>query len=211
MSRFQYIGDFKADWPQDIIKNEPMFFNCDVDFCLYNGGPITTAFIAALPLDWKDNGVVIDSRVHMLMPNWYPCIPGWHHDDVARGKNGQPNYKDMPYRAQHVMGLVNGDICPTKFAIGEFNLPLIESGTVYKEWHKAVEKEIGLKTVKEVSAESGRLIQFDWQTFHSGQKAIANGWRWFCRVSRGTDRTKSITNELRRQSQVYLEFPMEGW
>lgn len=38
-----------------------------------------------------------------------------------------------------------------------------------------------------------------------------NGWRWFGRISRNTDRVKTVTNEIRMNAQVYLEFPMEGW
>ena len=42
-------------------------------------------------------------------------------------------------------------------------------------------------------------------------QTVRNGWRWFGRVSRNTDRVKNITNEIRVNAQVYLEFPMEGW
>jgi len=58
---------------------------------------------------------------------------------------------------------------------------------------------------------SNRLVYFDCDTFHTGTKAVKNGWRWFGRVSRNTDRVNKITNEIRKQAQVYLEFPMEGW
>ena len=63
----------------------------------------------------------------------------------------------------------------------------------------------------EYEAESGKYIQFDCNTFHTGVKAVKGGWRWFIRLSRNTDRTKNITNEIRRQVQVYLEEPMAGW
>ena len=46
---------------------------------------------------------------------------------------------------------------------------------------------------------------------HTGQRAISNGWRWFIRLSRNTDRQNKISNEFRRQAQVYLEFPTQGW
>jgi hypothetical protein len=72
-------GEFVADWPAEIIKNEPMFFNCDLNFAFENGGPITEAFIRTLPEDWQDCNPVLDSRVHMLMKGWFPCIPGFHH------------------------------------------------------------------------------------------------------------------------------------
>ena len=41
-------------------------------------------------------------------------------------------------------------------------------------------------------------------------EGVGAGWRWFGRLSRNTDRVRKITNEVRQQAQVYLEFPMEG-
>jgi hypothetical protein len=113
-----------------------------------------------------------------------------------------------------MMGLVNGEVCPTLFALttknGEHELPKVD-GIIYKAWHPIVEKQIedGILTAWE--APSGRYIQFDWQSMHTGQRAVKNGWRWFVRLSRKTARQQTITNEFRRQVQVYLEFPMEGW
>ena len=76
---------------------------------------------------------------------------------------------------------------------------------------KETESRQAENKIQKVSTSSGQLIQFDWQTFHTGTRAISNGWRWFGRVSRKTERTKEITNEIRVNAQVYLEFPMEGW
>lgn len=218
-SKIKIVGEFKADWEADDLKNEPMFFNSDLPFAYRTGGPITRNFIKALPAGWDD--AVIDTRVHMLMPGWYPAIPGWHHDDVPRpivgpGQHfisaGQPDYDNPRYHAEHIMGLVNGDVCPTYFVCGTCNMPAIPEGElIYREWHKRVDMAIANEEVDTYTAESGKLIYFDWQTFHTGQKTKLSGWRWFARVSRNTDRQKQITNEIRNQVQVYMEFPMEGW
>lgn len=214
------IGKFGFNVENEQIKHEPMFFNSDLSFAYNKGNIITKSFIDALPDDWKDN-VVFDSRIHMLMPNWYPSIPGWHHDDVPRpeipvGQHfisaGQPDYETTKYFSEHIMGLVNAEVCPTNFAIGECTMPIVEDGeTVYKKWHLEVERLIRNGTLKLELAEDRTLYYFDWQCFHTGIKAVKNGWRWFGRVSRNTDRVKRITNEIRVNAQVYLEFPMEGW
>lgn len=218
---------FKSDWEDNVIKNEPMFFNCDFSFAYTNGGPITRAFLDALPvkspvdgLNYTEN-IVFDSRVHMLMPGWYPAIPGWHHDDVSRppipvGKHfitaGQPDYDSPRYKSKHIMALVNAGISPTKFALGRCTMPAIPEGElIYRRWHIEIEELVKNKKLMTMDAPNCRLINFDWQTFHTGTKAVKNGWRWFGRVSINTDRVKTITNEIRRNAQVYLEFPMEGW
>lgn len=156
--------------------------------------------------------IVIDSRVHMLMPGWFPCIPGFHHDDVPRsGRNGQPNYFNPEYKSEHILALVNGDICATEFALGEIELPDVTEGIYYKQWHPMVEQAIKDGKLKSWQPKGNAIVYFDWQTFHQGVRATQNGWRWFCRVSWNTDRAKNCTNEIRRQVQVYLEHPMEGW
>jgi hypothetical protein len=197
-----------------------MFFNSDWNFAHENGGEITRAFLGALPPDWREN-IVFDSRVHMLMPGWYPAIPGYHHDDVPRpeipvGQHfataGQPDYDSPRYRSEHILALVNAEICPTKFAIGECTMPAIPEGDlIYRAWHKEVIALVESGDLKLIETPDRQLVYFDCETFHTGDKAVTNGWRWFGRVTRNSDRTKTITNEIRRQVQVYLEFPMEGW
>ncbi len=213
-SRVQNIGSFKSDWTQDEIKNEPMLFNCSYDFADVHGGPITRAFLYRLYdrawCDYSSHDWVIDSRVHMLMPGWYPCIPGMHHDDIPRSTtSGQPNYINPEYKAEHVLGLVNGDIAPTQFAIGKIDLDIPTEGIIYKQWHPKVMQAIEDGTMKSYSAESGVILQFNSESFHQGTMAVAGGWRWFIRVSKNTHRKP--TNEIRKQVQVYLENPMEGW
>jgi hypothetical protein len=203
-------GGFPAeDYSQEDIKNEPMFFNCDLDFAYKHGGEITRDFIYFMPSDWRDSNPVFDSRVHMLMKDWYPCIPGWHHDDIPRNTpTGQPNYENPAYHSEHLLGLVNAEICPTLFI--QDNVIVTEpdiNGRVYQTW----DAEIRSKQYKTYEAESGLYLQFNADTFHTGTKAKEQGWRWFARASRNTDRQRTITNEIRRQVQVYLETPEAGW
>lgn len=206
------LGNKLPAFSQDIIKNEPMFFSCSLDYAYEYGGFPTMKFINSLPTEWKeDPNVILDSRVHMLMEGWYPCIPGWHHDDVPRDReDGQPEYDNPSYRSEHAMALYNGGICPTEFAIGEvsFTEPS-EHQIVYKEWHKEVQQDVEDRVLQLVKAPSEQIIFFNDRTWHQGNKAVNNGWRLFLRVSRNTNR--KITNEIRRQVQVYLEDPTKGW
>jgi hypothetical protein len=219
-SQMRVIGPFASAIENSEIKNEPMFFNCNTDYALAHGGPITAAFFAALPADWHDCPVVFDSRVHMLMPGWFPAIPGFHHDDVPRPSipvghhfvtAGQPDYDNPRYRSEHICGLVNADIAPTNFAIGQCTMPAVPDGLIYRAWHGEVTRLIETGEMESVSAPDRQLVYFDCDDFHQGTKAVDAGWRWFGRISRNTDRVNSVTNEIRRQAQVYLEFPMEGW
>lgn len=210
-SEFTTGKNFDQKFTQDEVKNEPMFFSSSAEFAMEKGGPITKSFIRAFVKERPlVSNIVFDSRVHMLMPGWYPCIPGYHHDDVPRSLDtGQPNYETPEYRAQHCMGLINGEICPTVFAVGKAAFDFPDKGPIYKKWHCDVEKYIKKKQLRELAVPSGKLIHFNSSAFHQGTKAVANGWRWFGRISWDTKRP--VTNEIRRQVQVYLEFPHEGW
>lgn len=205
-----------ARLPDAEVKGEPMFFNSSLGFAYQRGGPITREFLTAFrrslgpEVDLRD--CVFDSRVHMLMKGWFPCIPGFHHDDVPRGDNGQPNYRYPAYRAKHVLGLVNGHICPTEFAVGRVEVSDPEQHPlVYKAWHVEVEEAVRQGTLRSVDAPSGRLVHFDSDAFHQGVRAVADGWRWFGRISWDTERVTHITDETRAQVQVYMENPFEGW
>lgn len=213
-------GRIDKRFEQDMVKNEPMLFNCSTMAAFEKGGPITKAFLAHLPEEWDGVPLVIDSRVHMLMPGWYPCIPGWHHDDVPRVRSdGQPEYEATTDRADHIIMLVNAEIAPTEFAIGEqsFEVPPLGK-TIYEVWHREVEACVEEGALKLEKAESNVLYQFTDRTWHRGVPAVANGWRFFIRASRyynqGGDpiaRRNPRTNEVRKQVQVYMSAENAGW
>lgn len=205
LSRIGKMNEFTTDE----IKNEVMLFNCSGTWAYENGGPLTRNFLDNLGDDLDK--YVVDSRVHMLMPGWYPCIPGWHHDDVPRSlPNGQPNYIDPEYRSKHYIALVGAEVSPTRVAIGKTDLPLLTEN-VYANWNDIVEEKIEHGELKEKVFEDRTIYLMDDQTLHTGQKAQKNGWRFFIRASFDTDRVDKVTNEIRRQVQVYLDAPMAGW
>lgn len=216
-------SSFAQDVGNDEIKNEPMFFNSSLDYAYENGGPITKSFIENLPDFITIKPCVFDSRVHMLMPGWYPAIPGWHHDDVPRppipvGQHfltaGQPNYDTPHYHSSHWLGVVNAHVAPTKFLIGDVILPGVpDGGLIYRKWNEEIEHQLNKNNthLETLSVSDRTIYSFDCDTFHTGIKAVQNGWRWFGRVTINSDRCDTITNEIRRNAQVYLEFPMEGW
>lgn len=215
-SQFQ-LGGRLADWPEEIVKNEPMLFSCDVVNAWDKGGPITRNFLETFfgdNIPFESGDFCVDSRVHMLMPGWWPCIPGWHHDDVPRSRgDGQPNYENPKFYSRHCLALVGGDIAPTEFAVGRCSLPHV-NGLVYKEWDKLVNDYAREGILQVKRAEDRRLYHFNCDTFHQGTQAVGKGWRWFGRISwnAGYGRGKRPHfNELRRQVNVYMTAPKEGW
>jgi len=202
------------------IKNEPMLFNCDMDNALAIGGDITRDFINCLPSLWRENGdqLVIDSRVHMLMPGWYPCIPGWHHDDVPRSlPGGQPNYDDT-LRSEHIIAVINAHVSATEFVAGKAKFSIPQPGQVtYDVWNREVELLVQNGHFSTERVQSGRLYYFTDRTWHRGTAATCNGWRFFIPASMYkkdgflTTRPNPRTNEERKNAQVYMSALNAGW
>lgn len=216
----EILGTLETDFDDNEIKNEPMLFNNDYFGALKNGGFITRSFLKSLPFDWCCSPLVIDSRVHMLMPGWYPCIPGWHHDDVPRVRSdGQPEYEAPTDRAEHILMLVNAHLAPTEFALGNasFDVPPI-GRVIYEDWHKEVNLAIKSQELDVYSAPDKTLVKFNDRTWHRGVAAVDNGWRFFIRASRYFDkdgnpiaRRNKRTNEIRNQVQIYMSAENAGW
>lgn len=231
---FSSICSPQADYLEDMrynetqIKNEPMLFNCDFDHAIKLGGELTKKvlqpFLDERIAGYLDlNKCVIDTRVHMLMPGWYPCIPGWHHDDVPRTReDGQPNYHDLK-RSLHYILLLNASVAPTEFALSEvfgdpIKLYIPEKGRViYSEWDRTVDELIKINKLKVRKLEDKRWVMMDDRTFHRGVPAVKNGWRYFIRLSAYFEDGKQIergnprTNEIRRNAQVYMSALNAGW
>lgn len=194
------------------IKNEPMLFSADYAFSIISGGPITRAFLQRVPDNIKnDPTFILDTRVHMLMPGWYPCIPGWHLDDIPRTRpDGQPDHQNPAYRAEHLMCLI-GDASVTSFLSARIDLeePGLNEGITYHLWDEEINRRLQNNPEFEVSAPTECLIYFNSEALHRGNPATKNGWRWFARASWSTQRKPY--NEIRRQVQVYLPVVNQGW
>ncbi len=206
-SQFQF-GTTLEPATQAEVKSEPMLHRACGSFAYQNGGKLTKAFLDALGFSWGD--ALIDSRVHMLMPGMYPCIPGWHHDDVPRERSDkQPNYENPSYKAEHCMALF-GDCAPTEFAIGIHDVEIPPIGQkIYKVLSPVVENLCADGALIRHHAPENRLIFFDYQTWHRGVAAHKNGFRFFIRATRFSNLT--ARNEIRQNANVYMPILDEGW
>lgn len=190
---------------RELVRAEPMLFGCDESSAYRLGGPLTRVFTSFL----GEGPWILDSRVHMLMPGWYPCIPGWHHDDVPRERDdGQPEYDHPSYRSDHMMMIVDsGTGSNTEFLTDEVTLERVPDGSVvYREWDARIRARVGVPSRLVRNCE---VLGFSDHDFHRGSPAISDGWRWFIRASRGTRRP--FLNETRKQVQVYVPAVMAGW
>lgn len=211
-SGFETIGFPLTKFSESVIKNEPMLFSCDTRTAYKLGGPITREFLNQLP-SLNEGDYIIDSRVHMLMPGWYPCIPGWHLDDVPRTRpDGQPEHDHPAYKASNILAII-GDASITEFIDGPLELQDVGygEGAVYGKWNAEINRRLasGNSQISISQVPECRLVRFGFGAFHRGVPATKNGWRFFIRANYNTAR--KVHNEIRQQVQVYLPVPEMGW
>jgi len=146
--------------------------------------------------------LVVDTRLSMLMPGMYPCIPGWHCDEFYRPA-GIPDLAAAP-DAEHLITVLGG-CSRTRFVTQEIETTLEPSTDFYAKLHL----EIEAKNPKTAQIEPGDWWRLSQLSPHRGEPATEAGWRYFFRMTGSNHHTPK--NELRTQTQVYLTAPFAGW
>lgn len=199
------------------IKNTLSLWNADLEDALKYGGELTRAAIDALDLKFDRKYIIVDTKIHMLIPNFYPAIPGWHTDGVPRGEKLDPSFKGKPnIFAQENMSdtrfhlLVTGEGCLTQFIDGKIDLevPNEPNYDLYKIIDSVVKDHIEHGQLNEsvFTVPTCTAIEFDWWNLHTGVRAKKHEWRFLIRVTE-TDHMQPQTDLrqiIRTQQQVYV-------
>lgn len=146
----------------------------------------------------------------MLMEGMLPAIGGIHADLIQRSREDkQPNYGDNGNTAKHAMMLV-GDCSITKFYLGESVFDEVPLGQkVYKVYDGQIRDLSKAGKLREFVIPTRTIVYFDCFSWHEAQIATKAGWRFFIRATINSNRQP--TNEIRRQTQVYVESFRESW
>lgn len=200
--------NIKAD--ADEIRRLPQFHRGSLDYVYRLGGTLYRAILDRAPFRTNRKYISIDSRVHMLMPGFLPCIGGWHCDDFYRPTGKQPDLPGLMNRPNLMAvhhAFILGTEAPTIFAAESFSLPdeALRSEHVYHDCHRYIE-ELNPKTFE---APESTFVSFNSLTFHRGQRSKGSGWRLFLRITE-SDHYQPL-DEIRTQTQVYLVDERAGW
>mgnify|MGYP000662257710 CR=1 FL=1 len=195
---------YPAPWDEQ-VRGATQFYRATIGFVFDNTeawDPIRQMMSKLGPLPAT---AVIDTRVHMLMPDMYPCIPGWHVDGAPRVDNVPQLHKASPYLTHFIMNV--GDCAPTHMVSGGRVFD-VEGDEAYKELDQKVNDWLDGDRGY-IKAESGVIYKLTGRTIHRGSPATKRGWRWFGRISIGDEAKPE--NEIRTQTQVYLSTLNKGW
>lgn len=187
------------------------------------GGPLIRRALGACPLRGDRPHILVDTKVSMLMPGWFPAIPGWHTDGVPRDNRGG-YLKGRPSMARQqelsedgespifhlmVLGVPN----TPRFLADALDVPLAngENRRLYNELTDYVNEQ-DRSVLNSVGFTTDQWLTWDWWNIHTAQPSENRGWRLLIRVTESdippSDPAK--TDIIRRQTMVYSPINF-GW
>ncbi|AEK10027.1 hypothetical protein FDH96_gp140 [Mycobacterium phage Rey] len=203
------------------IEATPNLRRASLSNAVLFGGPLLRKILACAPIVGDHEHIFVDTKVSMLMPGWWPAIPGWHTDGVPRvdedgvnplgiGKPSLPEQVDQHqdgYRPRYHTIHVGND-CPTEFIDGLLRLP-IDHDTDEEMYSEMTRKIDGCSTLRKLKAPEGQWMSWDWWNIHQATQATQRGWRLLVRITESNQ--PPVDSEfIRPQNQVYV--PKEfGW
>lgn len=203
----------KVTYDKSLVSEEPMLFGASWEFARKHGGVLTNSVMdkiqdKVMDLSFvqatKGYHPVIDTKTVMLMPGWYPSIPGWHCDGVIRkDQESQPDLSTLDEEVFHfITSMSSDDSCGTEIVTEEVVLDVDESSV----W-MSVDSEVEKLKPKTFSLENGEIGLISRSTIHRCPKVEERCWRFFFRLS---FYHMPVANKIRNQVQVYADIN-KGW
>ncbi|MFD9628657.1 hypothetical protein [Peribacillus muralis] len=206
----------------DEISNTMGLWGASLEDALKYGGNLTRSAIGAMNLKFDKKYIVVDTKIHMLMPNFSPAIVGWHTDGVPRGTALNPQSKGNPnIQAQETLDdtrfhlLVTGEGCLTQFVKGNnisLEVPDVPDTSLYKSIDSQVKAGIATGELEAYDVPSCTAVEFDWWDLHTGTIATKHEWRYLIRVTESDimPPQKDLRKIIRTQQNIYLPHNF-GW
>lgn len=113
------------------IKNTFGLWNASYDDAIKYGGDITREAVRHMELRHDRKHIIVDTKIHMLMPGWSPAILGWHCDGAPRNAANNPNGSGVPdtfaqenLRSNRYHIMVTGHGCLTQYINRPLSVPI---------------------------------------------------------------------------------------
>lgn len=205
------------------IKGTPSLWNADPDDAARFGGDLTRAALGACRFRGDRQYIVVDTKIHMLMPGMLPAIPGWHTDGVPRDLHFRPDVPGAPRldlqvrvaagEAPHIrppryhLLVTGGAAAPTEFLAEAWDaeFPAGEVPDLYSRMTRMIEQERG-RTFgpRSLYVEDGQVYEFGWWDVHRAIPAREHGWRFLMRATE----TDSIEPQTDLRSVIRMHNPV---
>jgi hypothetical protein len=187
----------------DALTHENPLFAADGRFAHARGGPITRAFLEALPPGWDPAGLVVDSTLVWLGRGFVPNGWRWFHREPCPGRAGGAwDVANGEMDVEHVACVFGPSTA--EVLVGELDLAALPAlagpepdlrarHAVLAAWR--VEGRLGARAVPEAT-----LYHFGATTFQRFLPATAPGFHLWLRATRGSRRP--VVNGMRNVSNL---------
>jgi hypothetical protein len=208
--------------PVDELKSTFGLWNASLDDAVRYGGPVTRDALQAMNLRHDRKHVVVDTKVHMLLPGMSPANGGWHTDGAPRDASKNPQAAGLPDirsqegdpRPNRYHLLVTGNGCLTRFIDRPIEVPIPAgpSSDLYRIMSDFVAAQVAQTPSLSVAVPSCTVVEFDWWDIHAGVVAADGEWRFLIRVCETDyyEPRRDLRQVIRLQTQVYAPDNL-GW
>lgn len=209
------LGETMEQPPQDLIKNTFGLYNASMEDAIKFGGDLTREALKAIKLKNNRKYVVVDTKIHMLMPGFMPAILGFHTDGVPRPQKDKPDISLQEGKEENIYHLiVTGEGCLTEFINTPLNIDVLHNCT--SDLYKGIDQHVRYLKPEEnnliFTAPTCQVLTWNWWDIHRAVIAKKHEWRFLIRVAE-TNTQQPLMNlreVLRTQQQVYLPETF-GW
>lgn len=165
----------------------------------------------------------VDIKIHMLMPDQYPCIPNWHCDNVPRGENNALDYNKAVLQSHTLVNCkevvpmflwVSGTPC-TEFLANP--LRMVDTPKSHDDVAAFIEGLVEERGRLDDKPLLQRIEPQQWYAMdqvcpHRGVKSDSFQWRVFIRLThKDIAPARQVVSNIRRHSQVYLDANSFSW
>ncbi len=183
-------------------RGETPVFAAGLEWTRQTGGPITQAFLDALPDDWKKEHLVIDSTLVWLGAGFRQGEMFWCHEPFPGRTDGVPAASNCERNAEHValccgpagIDFLTGDNVQLEWS----DLPLAMNQI--RERHGRLQAGIFSGHLTATHVPPYTLHRYGWGAFHRHSVATVGGFQFWIRATRGDNRP--LVNGIRNATNL---------
>ncbi|MEM6672545.1 MAG: hypothetical protein AAF726_06850 [Planctomycetota bacterium] len=192
-STVEIVGTM-ASFGDEVVREEPSLAWSTRDHAREHGGPLTRAFLDALPDEWRADDVAIQVKATWLKRGWTAGPIGFHCDWLETDDVGRRTNPDQEW-PQAICAVVGGN-APTRFIVGSVDLPAVPTqADQSREWKTHLDECIERGEAREERIPPSTLFRFGPCSLHGRSRAAASGWRVILRALKTPGRTPHVWNQ----------------
>lgn len=183
-------------------REETPLFAAGLEFARETAGPITTAFLDALPGEWIDGHLVIDSTIVWLRVGFREGQMFWCHEPFPGRTDGVTAQSNVQRRAEHIacccgptgIDFLLGDAAATELSDEPQTIDAI------RERHSRLQAEIDAHRLSILTVPPYIMYRYGWGAFQRHGAATTSGFQFWIRATRGDNRP--LVNGIRNATNL---------